>query len=155
MSPEQASGGSAAIDVRSDVYALGVILYEMLTGELPYALDKASVVNALSTVMNTAPRPLHQSWRGAKPLDADVETIVMKALEKEPARRYGSAAALAEDVERYLTSQPIVARAPSAAYRARKFVRRHRWGVAAAAAVVLALIVAVVGTTAGLVRARR
>jgi len=155
MSPEQASGGSTAIDVRTDVYALGVILYEMLSGDLPYTLDKASVVNALSSVMNTAPRPLRQSWKGLKPLDADVETIVMKALEKDPDQRYGSAAALAEDVGRYLTSQPIEARAPSAMYRARKFVRRHRYGVAAAVAVAIALVAAVVGTTTGLVRARR
>ena len=102
MSPEQASGGTAAIDVRTDVYALGVILYEMLSGELPYALDKASVMNALSSVIHTAPRPLSASWRGLKPLDADVETIVMKTLEKEPDQRYGSAAALSDDIERYL-----------------------------------------------------
>jgi len=155
MSPEQASGGTASIDVRTDVYALGVILYEMLSDELPYTLDKASVVNALSSVIHTAPRPLRQSWKGIKPLDADVETIAMKALEKEPDQRYGSAAAFAEDIERYLGSEPIVARAPTAMYRARKFVRRHRYGVAAAAAVVLALVAAVVGTTTGLVRARR
>ena len=155
MSPEQARGDTAAIDVRTDVYALGVILYEMLAGSRPYDVSGASLVNAVSVISDARPRPLRGAWRGQKALDADVETIVMKALEKEPDRRYGSAAALSEDVERYLTSQPIVARTPSAVYRARKFVRRHRAGVATAAAFLLALFAAVVGTTTGLVRARR
>ena len=155
MSPEQARGNTAAIDVRTDVYALGVILYEMVAGRRPYDLSGASLVNAVSVISEAKPRPLREAWQGPRALDADVETIVMKALEKEPDRRYGSAAALSEDIERYLTSQPIVARAPSAVYRARKFVGRHRAGVAAAAALVFALVAAVVGTTTGLVRARR
>ncbi len=140
MAPEQARGDAGAIDVRTDVYALGVILYEMLTGSRPYDLARAALIEAVRVICEQDPAPLSSSWHGTRRLDADVETIVRHALEKEPGRRYGSAAAMAEDVERYLESQPIAARPPTVGYRAGRFVRRHRLGVAAAAIAVFALI---------------
>ena len=140
MSPEQARGDADAVDVPTDVYALGMILYEMLTLQRPYDLARSGISQAIRVVCDTPPKPLSQVWSGTKKPDPDLETIVRKALEKEPKRRYSSAAALSEDVERYLTSQPIKARPPSATYRARKYVQRHRLGVSVAAAAALTLV---------------
>ncbi len=150
MSPEQARGNPDAIDVRTDVYALGVILYEMLTGSRPYDTAKTSLVDALRIICEQPPTPLVQSWHGVRAPDADLETIVGKALEKEADRRYASAAALAEDVTFYLDSRPILARAPSTIYQVRKFARRNRTLVAGIAATFLALVAGVaVSTTFG------
>ncbi len=140
MSPEQARGDVAAIDVRSDVYALGVILYEMLTGKRPYNVTRAALAEAVRVICEDSPQPVGKSWSGTRRLDQDLETIVGKTLEKDADRRYDSAAALREDVERYLASQPILARAPSAVYQLKKMVQRNRLG-AAFAATVLALVV--------------
>jgi tetratricopeptide (TPR) repeat protein len=141
MSPEQVRGNVDEIDTRSDVYSLGVILYEMLCGALPYDVSRAALPEAVRTICEEPPRPLTTTGSGVRRLDGDVATIVGKALEKEPARRYPSAQALAEDVQRYLTDQPIQARPPSAAYQLRKLVARHRavFGFAAALFVVLAV----------------
>ena len=154
MAPEQARGEVEAIDVRTDVYALGMILYELLSGRRPYDLLGAALAEAVRVICEQPPRSLSQGWSGTRRLDADVETIVVKALEKDPERRYGSVAALSDDVDRYLTSQPILARAPSRAYRVRKYVQRHRAFVGAAAAVAIALVGGAIGTTWGWVRAR-
>ncbi len=155
MSPEQARGDAAAIDVRSDVYSLGVILYEMLAGRRPHDTSKLSLMDAVRVVA-TRPAPrLAETWRGTKALDRDLETIVAKALELEPDRRYAGAGDLAGDVARYLGSQPILARPASRAYRARMFVRRHRACVAAAPAGVVARLAGIAGTTAGLLSALR
>jgi tetratricopeptide (TPR) repeat protein/tRNA A-37 threonylcarbamoyl transferase component Bud32 len=155
MSPEQARGDVAAIDVRSDVYSLGVILYEMLAGQRPHDLSGLSVIDA-ARVVATEPAPrLADAWCGTKALDRDLETIVGKALELEPDRRYAGAGDLAGDVARYLGSLPIVARPASRAYRARMFVRRHRGLVTASAVVAAALVVGVAGTTWGLLNANR
>lgn len=154
MAPEQARGEVEAIDVRTDVYALGMILYELLSGHRPYDLFGTAMADAVRMICEQPPRSLSQGWSGTRRLDGDVDTIVAKALEKDPERRYGSVAALSDDIERYLTSQPILARGPSRAYRVRKYVQRHRAFVGAAAAVTIALVVGAIGTTIGLVRAR-
>ena len=151
MSPEQARGDVATIDVRSDVYSLGVILYELLAGRRPYDVSRAVLAEAVRVICEDRPAPLTASRIGGHRLDPDLGTIAGKALEKEVERRYGSAAALGEDVERYLTSQPILARPPSAVYQLRKFAVRNRALVGAAATVVLALVAAAaVSTTFGL-----
>jgi eukaryotic-like serine/threonine-protein kinase len=147
MSPEQTRGRPDAIDVRTDVYALGVILYEMLTGKLPLDLTTMSLVEAVRQIEQGRPRPLRELWRGARRVDVDLETIVDKALEKDANDRYGSAAALAEDVRRHLGSQPILARPPSMLYQLRKLVRRNPLPAAFAGAVLL-LLVAFAGTMA-------
>ncbi len=139
MSPEQAKGQADAIDVRTDVYALGVILYELLTGRRPYEVDKAVLSEAIRVICEQPPRRVSESWSGVRRLDGEVETIVGKALEKASERRYSSAGALGEDVDRYLSSQPILAMPPSRVYRARMFVRRHRAGVAIASSLVIVL----------------
>ncbi len=138
MSPEQASGDPAELDTRSDVYSVGVILYELLAGRLPHEVDLARVPEAVRAIREDEPSRLgtvDRRFRG------DVETIAAKALEKDKERRYGSAAELAVDIRRYLNDEPILASPPSTSYRVRKFVRRHRWGVAAAAAGVAGLLV--------------
>ncbi len=155
MSPEQARGEVEAIDVRTDVYALGVILYEMLAGRRPYDIRRAALAEAVRVICSEPPLPLGDSWSGTRRIDADLETIVGKALEKEADRRYGSAAALSEDIDRYLSSQPIMARPPSARYQLKKMVQRNKPTFAALAAGLVALVVAVAATSWGLIHARK
>jgi len=140
MSPEQARGDVNAVDIRTDIYALGVILYELLAGQRPYEISRKALAEAVRVICEEPPRPLRQSWSGSGRLDTDVETIVGKALEKEPERRYESAAALAEDIERHLHSQPINARPPSALYQIRKFASRNRALVGGAVTVLVMLL---------------
>jgi tetratricopeptide (TPR) repeat protein len=155
MSPEQARGQAEAIDVRTDVYALGVLLYEMLSGHKPYDAAKAALVEAVRVICEEPPVPLTRVMSESGRIDPDIETIVGKALEKEAERRYASAAAFSEDVGRYLDSQPILARPPSAAYQMRKFAARNRAGVTAAMLVLLAVLAGSVISFVQYVRAER
>ena len=126
MSPEQTSGDPAGIDLRADVYSLGVILYQLLAGQLPYDLSWGTVHEFTRMLQEATPKPLRSIDTASGRVDRDLETIVMKAIEKEPDRRYASAAALADDLERFLSSEPIRARPPSAGYQMRKLAARHK-----------------------------
>ncbi|MFQ5502350.1 MAG: tetratricopeptide repeat protein [Phycisphaerae bacterium] len=123
MSPEQVSGNPANLDTRSDVYALGVVGYELLAGRLPYDLRNKRIPEAVRVIGEEDPTPLssiNKVFRG------DLETIVAKALEKDKSRRYPSASDLAQDIRRYLGDEPIAARPASSWYQLRKFARRNR-----------------------------
>jgi tRNA A-37 threonylcarbamoyl transferase component Bud32/tetratricopeptide (TPR) repeat protein len=152
MSPEQLSGDPTRVDARSDVYALGVIAYELLTGDLPFAVRNSSLIEVIRHREKAAPRQLSAlkpEYRG------ELEIIVMKALASDAQARYQSAQAFAEDLRRYLEHRPILARAPSARYLARKFVRRNWIAVAAASVVLLALVAATVVSLRAAERATR
>jgi len=136
MSPEQASGDPSAIDPRGDVYALGVLLYELLAHRLPYSLDGLPLPEAVRVIREQEPSRLG-SLDGR--LRGDVETIVAKALAKDRARRYASAGELAADIRHFLSHEPIRARPPSALYQLRKFARRHKALVGAVLGIGLAL----------------
>ena len=135
VSPEQAQGGQ--LDRRTDVYSLGVVLYELLTESPPFVGTTAA--GTLVRVLQEEPEPPRRRRPG---IPADVETIVLKCLEKDPQRRYDSARALAEDLDRWLEGDPIAARPAGLTYRAGKRLRKHRAlaGVAAAALVLLAAL---------------
>lgn len=150
MSPEQVRGDSTRIDARSDVYAIGVLLYELLAGRMPYDVTGRQH-EAVQAILQEDPSPLSTIGRQFR---GDVETVVAKALEKEPDRRYASAAALAADLRRYLANEPITARPASAAYQLQKFVRRHTAIVAGATTVFVVLAGGTVVSTWQALRAR-
>jgi serine/threonine protein kinase len=136
MSPEQASGDPAAVDARTDVYALGVLLYELLSGALPYDLTGLGVPQATRALIEHEPRSLADA---APALRGDLATLVDTALEHDVERRYATASELGAEVRRYLDDQPILAHPPSATYQLTKFARRNSALVAGAVAVVVAL----------------
>lgn len=151
MSPEQVLADPLQIDTRSDVYALGVILYQLLARKFPYHLSR-EIHEVVQTIRNVDPTPLssvNNAYHG------DIETIVAKALEKEKVRRYASAADLASDIQRYLNDQPITAKPSSAIYQLQKFARRHKTIVASAGAILAVLVLGIVASTWEAVRARR
>jgi len=150
MSPEQVAGDPGQLDTRSDVYALGVVAYELLTGQLPYCVAGKPLPEAARIIREAEPpRPS----AGNRRLRGDLDTIVTKALAKEPERRYASAGILAADVRRHLRGEPIEAMPPSTVYRLRKFVQRNRVLTAVAVVGALGLTAATMGTGVGLLRA--
>lgn len=157
MSPEQAAPGNADIDIRADVYSLGALLYELLTGAAP--LDSAEL--ARDNVHSLLERirdhePLAPSLRNtASALDRELDWIPLKALEKERTRRYESVNGMVRDLERYLAGEPVEAAPPSRAYRVGKFVRRHRLPFALGAAALAVLVAAVIISVSLAVRARQ
>ena len=151
MSPEQASARPDEIDVRADVYALGVICYELMSGRLPYSINQMSVAESVRTIVQDDPTPLASVVRS---LRGDVTTIVGKALEKEKPRRYQSAADLAADLRRFLRDEPVAAHPPSTVYQLSKFARRNKGLVGGVVATIIVLTLGVIGTSVQMVRAQ-
>lgn len=141
MSPEQLEGDSGRIDIRTDVYSLGVVLYELLTGRLPYDTRRKTAPEAVRIVRDEEPLPLTSADRTVR---GDVVAITTKCLEKAPARRYSSAAELTSDIERHLDGQPILASPPTFGSGVLRLARRHRRAAAASLAALVAGLVALV-----------
>ncbi len=159
MSPEQLGAIRAPVDTRSDIYSLGVLLYELLAGDLPFDRERlrdASWLETMKMVLTDPPTPAERAARTdtgetarkrstsaralIRSLKGELEWITLRALEREPDRRYATASELAADIRRYLADEPVSAAAPGTLYRLSKFARRHRVGMSAAAVVLLAIV---------------
>lgn len=151
MSPEQAAGPSEEVDIRSDVHSLGVILFQVLTDQLPYKVRGVALHEALRTLREDEPIRLSAIDRS---LRGDVDAIVSKALERDRERRYQSALDLSADIRRFLRNEPVVARTPSIAYQVRKFAQRHKGVFGASTAAFVLLLLGVVGTSTGFWKAK-
>jgi WD40 repeat protein len=149
MSPEQCTGNAQEVDVRCDVYSLGVVLYEVLAGRLPYDFKSTSLLEIPRVITEVEPRRLVSSH------DADLDTIVLKALEKSPDRRYQSVSEFASDIRRYLNGEPIEAKRDHRWYVLRKTMRRHRMAVSVATAFVLLAVAAAIALGVLYARAER
>ena len=136
MSPEQCAGDPAAVDTRSDVYALGVVSYELLCGRLPYDCSDSSLPAVLRAIQEDPPTAVRRELRG------DLSVILLTALEKDPNRRYATATALADDLDRYLRSAPIQARPPTALYQLWSLARRYTAVVVLSGVLLLTLLAA-------------
>ncbi len=157
MSPEQAISGGTDLDTRSDIYSLGLVLHELLTGELPFdrhALRGSSFAEVQRTICDEeAPKP--SSRTGCRHLRGDLDWIVLKALEKDRDRRYDSAAALAEDLHRYASNEPVLATSPTTFYRFGKFAKRNRGLLSSLTVIALALTIGLVVALVQLSEARQ
>jgi hypothetical protein len=137
MAPEQMLGRTHEVDGRSDVYSIGVLLYELLTGTLPYKLDRRRPLESLKIVRDHVPRP--PSAMNAR-LDADIDSIVLKCLSKEREGRYQCAEDLSADLDRYMRGEPVQARSPSTLYHVRRMLWRRRSALALLAACSLVMV---------------
>ncbi len=151
MSLEQLKGDPQEVDTRTDVYALGVIAYELLAGRLPYDLKGKSTGEACRILEHQQPAGLGDV---NKALRGDLEAIARKALQKDKTRRYQSASDLGEDIRRYLSDEPVLAHRPSAIYHFSKFARRNKTLVGAVVAVFISLVFGILGTGLGMIDAR-
>lgn len=152
MSPEQVGGRPSEIDARCDVYALGVILYELLAKRLPFDPSDRPLFEAVALVRDVdiaSLSSIDRAYRG------DLDTIAAKALAKERQQRYSTAAELADDVRRHLRDEPIQARPPTTWYQLRKFARRHRWLCGSVIGAIVLLALGITGTGWGYLRASR
>ena len=152
MSPEQCDADPDRIDTRSDVYALGVILFQLLSGKLPYDLRKQAIHEAVRVIKEQRPESLGTI---STTLKGDIDTIALKAMEKDRERRYQSASELAGDIQHYLNNEPIIARPLSIAYQLRLFTKKYKRTCAATILLAISVMLGLVGTTMGYVEANR
>jgi serine/threonine protein kinase/tetratricopeptide (TPR) repeat protein len=161
MSPEQAGSSGEDIDTRSDVYALGAVLYELITGTTPLnhnSVEHSSEFEVIRRIRDESPPPPSVRLGNSKlsrTVRGDLDWVVMKALEKDRARRYASVSALGDDIENYLHGAPVVAGPPSTAYRLKKMAQRHQSVVGTVAAILVLLVAGVAISTREAIRARR